>query len=84
MDEDDSGMPASGFEGESPATVLGRALVGLCTKQQPYVWTEGGVEALYMRLHDAEQVPPAWMGALRREGLVVVEKEIRRVLGRDE
>ncbi len=77
LNEDDSGIPAPGFEGESLATVLGRALYQLCIKE---AWRARLVEGAYYKVHDLGMVYPVWMGALRREGLMMVEQEVRRRL----
>ncbi|KAF9018640.1 hypothetical protein BDZ89DRAFT_1165043 [Hymenopellis radicata] len=77
LEEDDSGIPTPGLEGESLATVLGRALYQLCIKE---AWRPRLVEATSYKVHDLGMVSAVWMGALRREGLMMVEQEVRRRL----
>ncbi len=79
-DSDDSGIPDPDFRynGESRASILARALFYLCASESK--WQEGLVEGVYMRLHDLGLVPLPWMGGLRREGLEVVEWEIRNMI----
>lgn len=79
-DSDDSGIPESQFRfrGNSAASTLARALFYLCASEPE--WHEGMVEDVYMRLHDLGMVPSPWMGALRREGLYIVEREIKRLM----
>ncbi|KAF9031385.1 hypothetical protein BDZ89DRAFT_1131890 [Hymenopellis radicata] len=82
---DDSGIPDPDFRynGESRASILARALFYLCASESE--WHDGLVEGVYMRLHDLGLVPLPWMGGLRREGLKVVEREIRKmILGLEE
>ncbi|KIY66957.1 hypothetical protein CYLTODRAFT_444353 [Cylindrobasidium torrendii FP15055 ss-10] len=78
LDEDDSGIPPADFHGAARAAVLGRALLYLCMKEP---WRSGLVEGVYFKLHDLEMIPEPWTGALRREGLAVVDTELRRRQG---
>lgn len=79
-DSDDSGIPEPNFrfKGDSAASTLARALFHLCALEPK--WHDGLVESVYMRLHDLGMVPSPWMGALRREGLYIVEREIKRLM----
>ena len=74
-EDDDTGVPPADFSGDSRAAVLGKAMFQLCMKEP---WRKGLVEGVYMHLHDLGMVPEPWMGALRREGLAVVDGQLRR------